>query len=149
MCDYSLMSIPNRLAVSGEELIVHRFEAESVGLASATDLRRTRECNGRCLGTGHKRDTNHLGRAFCLLVQNDRGRLTPAPIKSGKDRAFDRRKASFLDLPSEKCARYSYIFDWSDSYTFPTGIRGIVILPVHLRAGWGRVDGHGADHPRP
>jgi hypothetical protein len=38
MCDYSLMTIPNRLAVSGEELIVHRFEAGSVGLASAFDL---------------------------------------------------------------------------------------------------------------
>ena len=44
MCDYSLMAIPNRLAVSGEELIVHRFELESVGLASASDLRRRQEC---------------------------------------------------------------------------------------------------------
>ena len=44
MCDYSLMAIPNRLAVSGEELIVHRFEAGSVGLASALDLRRMKEC---------------------------------------------------------------------------------------------------------
>ena len=43
MCDYSLMAIPNRLAVSGEELIVHRFEAGSVGLASALDLRRIQE----------------------------------------------------------------------------------------------------------
>src|ERR1051326_7781625 len=39
MCDYSLMAIPNRLAVSGEELVIHRFEAGSVGLASAFDLR--------------------------------------------------------------------------------------------------------------
>lgn len=44
MCDYSLMSIPNRLAVSGEELVVHRFEEGSVGLASAIDLRRRHEC---------------------------------------------------------------------------------------------------------
>ena len=44
MCDYSLMAIPNRLAISGEELIVHRFEAGSVlGLASARDLRNRRE----------------------------------------------------------------------------------------------------------
>ena len=43
MCDYSLMAIPNRLAVSGEELIVHRFEAGSVGLASAFDLRKRQE----------------------------------------------------------------------------------------------------------
>jgi hypothetical protein len=44
MCDYSLMAMPNSLAVSGEELIVHRFEAGSVGLASALDLRRIKEC---------------------------------------------------------------------------------------------------------
>lgn len=43
MCDYSLMAIPNRLAVSGEELVVHRFEAGAVGLASALDLRRRQE----------------------------------------------------------------------------------------------------------
>jgi hypothetical protein len=39
MCDYSLMAIPNRLAVSGEELVVHRFEEGAVGMASASDLR--------------------------------------------------------------------------------------------------------------
>ena len=44
MCDYSLMSSPNRLAVSGEHLVVHRFEAGTVGLASALDLRRRQEC---------------------------------------------------------------------------------------------------------
>lgn len=44
MCDYSLMAIPNRLAVSGEELVVHRFEAGAVGLASAFDLLRRQDC---------------------------------------------------------------------------------------------------------
>ena len=33
MCDYSLMSIPNRLAVTGEELITHRFQSGSIGMA--------------------------------------------------------------------------------------------------------------------
>jgi hypothetical protein len=33
MCDYSLAAIPNRLAVEGEQLVVHRFPA-SLGLAS-------------------------------------------------------------------------------------------------------------------
>ncbi len=40
MCDYSLMATPNRLAVSGDELVVHRFDAKSVGLAAAFDVRR-------------------------------------------------------------------------------------------------------------
>jgi hypothetical protein len=34
MCDYSLNSVPNRLARDGEELFVHRFETGSIGLAS-------------------------------------------------------------------------------------------------------------------
>jgi hypothetical protein len=34
MCDYSLAGIPNRLAVEGEELVVHRFPTGSLGLAS-------------------------------------------------------------------------------------------------------------------
>src|SRR6266508_3888931 len=34
MCDYSLAEIPNRLAVEGEELVIHRFSTGSIGLAS-------------------------------------------------------------------------------------------------------------------
>ncbi len=35
MCDYSLAHFPNRLAVKGEHLVVHRFATQSLGLASA------------------------------------------------------------------------------------------------------------------
>jgi hypothetical protein len=38
MCDYSLGGLPNRLAVEGEALCVHRFPTGSMGLASLTDL---------------------------------------------------------------------------------------------------------------
>ena len=38
MCDYSLHTYPNRLASDGEELVVHRFGAGSLGLASPGDL---------------------------------------------------------------------------------------------------------------
>ena len=38
MCDYSLHTYPNRLAADGEELVVHRFGAGSLGLASPADL---------------------------------------------------------------------------------------------------------------
>src|SRR5260370_2847211 len=34
MCDYALACVPTRLAVEGELLVVHRFPAGSVGLAS-------------------------------------------------------------------------------------------------------------------
>jgi hypothetical protein len=42
MCDYSLMTVPNRLAVEGEELAAHRFQSGSVGLLSAVDLKNWR-----------------------------------------------------------------------------------------------------------
>jgi hypothetical protein len=38
MCDYSLMGLPNRLAVKEEELVVHRFPTGSLGLAAPSDL---------------------------------------------------------------------------------------------------------------
>jgi len=37
MCDYSLMEFPNRLAVEGEVLVVHRFRSGSLGLAAPHD----------------------------------------------------------------------------------------------------------------
>ena len=43
MCDYSLMAIPNRLAVEQEDLVAHRFPTGSMGLASPADLRRVAE----------------------------------------------------------------------------------------------------------
>ena len=38
MCDYSLMSVPNRLARQGEELVTHRFLTGAIGLASPAEL---------------------------------------------------------------------------------------------------------------
>jgi hypothetical protein len=38
MCDYSLHTYPNRLAADGEDLVIHRFGAGSLGLASPADL---------------------------------------------------------------------------------------------------------------
>ncbi len=38
MCDYSLAGIPNRLAVEGERLLVHRFCTGALGLASPSDV---------------------------------------------------------------------------------------------------------------
>ncbi len=38
MCDYSLHAYPNRLAVDGEDLVIHRFGGTSLGLASPADV---------------------------------------------------------------------------------------------------------------
>jgi hypothetical protein len=51
MCDYSLGSIPNRLAAEGEELVVHRFPTGTTGLACPADLER---CTSRSETPGKK-----------------------------------------------------------------------------------------------
>jgi len=38
MCDYSLLGIPNRLAVEGEPLVIHRFQTGAMGLAPAAEI---------------------------------------------------------------------------------------------------------------
>lgn len=38
MCDYSLYTIPNRLANEGEDLVLHRFATGTLGFASLSDL---------------------------------------------------------------------------------------------------------------
>jgi len=40
MCDYSLAEVRSRLAMEGEELVVHRFPTHTIGLASPGDLGR-------------------------------------------------------------------------------------------------------------
>lgn len=47
MCDYSLMEFPNRLAVEGEVLVVHRFRSGSLGLASPRDCDEARAKSAR------------------------------------------------------------------------------------------------------
>ena len=38
MCDYSLMMVPNRLALEGEELVAHRFQSGTTGFVSSSDF---------------------------------------------------------------------------------------------------------------
>ena len=38
MCDYSLLNVPNRLAVEGEPLVIHRFQTGSRGLAPVAEF---------------------------------------------------------------------------------------------------------------
>lgn len=38
MCDYSLYTVPNRLANEGEDLVLHRFATGTLGFASVSDL---------------------------------------------------------------------------------------------------------------
>ena len=38
MCDYSLMMVPNRLALEGEELVAHKFQSGTTGFVSCSDF---------------------------------------------------------------------------------------------------------------
>lgn len=38
MCDYSLMMVPNRLAMEGEELVAHGFRCGTTGFVSCSDF---------------------------------------------------------------------------------------------------------------
>lgn len=38
MCDYSLMMVPNRLAIEGERLVAHRFQSGTTGFVSSSDF---------------------------------------------------------------------------------------------------------------
>ena len=50
MCDYSLMGFPNRLAVTGEELVVHRFPTTSLGLVCPSSPTPVENCLERPRG---------------------------------------------------------------------------------------------------
>src|SRR2546425_5987042 len=52
MCDYSLAGIPNRLAVEGEQLVVHRFSTGSLGLASPCSSLLSEETPAVCIPPG-------------------------------------------------------------------------------------------------
>jgi hypothetical protein len=46
MCDYSLQSLPNRLAAEGEELVAHRFLTSTIGFTSPQEARAIAEARG-------------------------------------------------------------------------------------------------------
>ena len=73
MCDYSLMSFPNRLATEGEELVVHRFRSGAKGLAAVSDLRRA-----SLALTVRRKSLRLLLSEFCSRV----GEIVAAPDES-------------------------------------------------------------------
>ena len=52
MCDYSLAGLPNRLAIEGEQLVVHRFYTGAIGLASPFPSILNREVPAVCVPPG-------------------------------------------------------------------------------------------------
>lgn len=69
MCDYSLMAVPNRLAIEGEHLITHRFSTGVVGTATPDDVWNVR--TAPATGSFWKRlraVLNNLGARHCVTA---------------------------------------------------------------------------------
>jgi hypothetical protein len=112
MCDYSLAHFPNRLAVEGEELVVHRFASGSHGLASPD--RGLKELVFRCRTT-----------AVCVppgarLLLRDIPRPTQVELRVG-----DVEKVTFVEQSAEA-------FRYRDAVRFSNGRE---ILLQHLPCG--------------
>jgi hypothetical protein len=52
MCDYSLAGLANRLAIEGEQLVVHRFPTGTLGLASPCPSLLSKEIPAVCIPPG-------------------------------------------------------------------------------------------------
>src|SRR2546425_10252775 len=68
MCDYSLAGIPNRLAVEGEQLIVHRFSTGSLGLASPCSQRLSKGTPAVCIPPGARLRLRDIPEALQLRL---------------------------------------------------------------------------------
>ena len=66
MCDYSLAGVPNRLAVEGEQLVVHRFPTGSVGLASPCSQVLSKETPAVCIPPGARLRLRDIPQALQL-----------------------------------------------------------------------------------
>ena len=68
MCDYSLAGVPNRLAVEGEQLVVHRFSTGSVGLASPCSSLSSKETPAVCIPPGARLRLRDIPQALQIGV---------------------------------------------------------------------------------
>jgi hypothetical protein len=66
MCDYSLAGVPNRLAVEGEQLVVHPFPTGSVGLASPCSQLLSKETPAVCIPPGARLRLRDIPQALQL-----------------------------------------------------------------------------------
>src|SRR6266571_868147 len=66
MCDYYLAAVPNRLAVEGEQLVVHRFSTGSLGLASPCSSLLSKETPAVCIPPGARLRLRDIPQALQL-----------------------------------------------------------------------------------
>src|SRR5262245_34775920 len=72
MCEYSLHTIPNRLAIEGERLITYRFPTYTVGLAATAEIEaaNSAQCGREVSGSWWRALKNWLNRPRRLVGIN-------------------------------------------------------------------------------
>ena len=71
MCDYSLAGLPNRLAIEGEQLVVYRFPAGTLGLASPCPSLFGEEIPAVCIPPGARLRLRDIPRSLQLELDID------------------------------------------------------------------------------
>jgi len=133
MCDYSLHVFPNRLAVDGEELVVHRFGGASIGLAARADVeameRRHAEAARRWSWSKIKRwfeVQRETDRGICAVCVPPGARLLLRDIPRNLQRELEvceSEEAGFVEITAE-AHRYR------DAVRFANG-RQILLQALH------------------
>lgn len=121
MCDYSLMTFPNRLAREGEELVTHRFPCGAMGLASPLDLQpppnlltvRLRNAWSNLWGVPQPR-TSHCVVAVCVPPG---AHLRVWDIPEGLQREIDVRRTEEVMFTQLTASAFRY----RDAFRFRNG----------------------------
>jgi hypothetical protein len=126
MCDYSLHAYPNRLASDGEDLVVHRFGAGSLGLACPADLAMVRAAaktvpgsawsriKGWFLGQNPKWEAEKRVAAVCVPPAS---RLVLSDIPKSLQRELgvgEAEEVQFIEISAE-------VNTYRDAVRFPNG----------------------------
>jgi hypothetical protein len=136
MCDYSLHTVPNRLATEGEELVTHRFPTYSIGLASPADLEQA---------TCAQQDSRTSGSWWSVL----KAWLSPPPLRTEKIPAVcippgarlrirDLSRDMQQEFGAGPCEEVTFVELSASAYRYRDGIRfpnGREVLLQNLREG--------------
>ena len=88
MCDYSLMALPNRLAVSGEELVTYRFGTGAIGFVSTFDCGKASQSKSKDLIERIFRWLNHPQSHYTAVCLPPGARLAVLSVPSRLSAVF-------------------------------------------------------------
>jgi hypothetical protein len=128
MCDYSLMSIPNRLAVEGEDVVTYRFRSGSIGFASESDVRKMAGSNdprarGFWLSPRSFSTNSPLAEPVCAVCVPPGARLLLQDIPEHLQQ----------NLKVASCEEVTFVQMGMDAYTYRDAVRFESGLEIRLQ----------------